>query len=187
MSRLLAACLSGLALAAILPAVTSAQPDYPRPKPGLWEDKMTMGDTGDPIRPEGLSIKMRICMDGSTQARVAPFRPPMPGGAPKASNCSQRNKKIIPGGYQIDFACTVGGKAARSSMMITGDFNTDIKVDSTVNVDGRETKMSSLAYWSGPCPASMKPGQVVNDTDMRRVVAARAAGRRAAPAGTDPR
>jgi hypothetical protein len=49
--------------------------------------------------------------------------------------------------------------------------------------------MSMLAHWSGPCPAGMKPGQVVTKMDMSgmaaAMAAAQAAGRRAAPAGAD--
>jgi hypothetical protein len=167
MSRLLAACLSGLALAAIAPAVTSAQPEYPHLKPGLWDDKMNTS---------GISMGVQMCMDESVASRAAAFRPPTPGGAPADSDCSKREMKPIPGGFQMDATCTVRGRTTRTSMVMTGNFDSDYKMDMTVTPDsGREVKISMAARWAGPCPASMKPGQVVTKMDMGGIAAAMAA------------
>jgi hypothetical protein len=148
-------------------------------KPGLWVDKMSMS---------GVSMGAQICMDGSMGPGTAGFRPPV-GGVPADRICSKQDMKPIPGGFQVDATCTVRGRTTHTSMVVTGNFQSDYKTDATVTPDsGRAYKMSLQARWSGPCPAGMKPGQVVADRDKAGIAAAMAAARAArgggAPAGS---
>ena len=181
MSRSLAVCLSGLALVAASPGLPSAQIEPPHLKPGLWQDRMDMG---------GVAMNMQMCMDESVESRAAAFRPPMQGGAAAAQACSQRDMKPIPGGFQVDTTCTVRGRPTHTSMTMIGDFQSGYKMDMTMTPDGGSAvRMSMVARWAGPCPADMKPGQVVTNMDMNGLGAAAAAiaaaRRSGAPAETD--
>jgi hypothetical protein len=171
MSRLFAVCLSGLALVAILPSLTSAQIDPPHLKPGLWDDKVDMN---------GMQIGMQMCMDESVEARAAAFRAPTPGGggaaAAAAQNCPQRDMKKIPGGFAIESTCIIRGHTTHTSMLVIGDFDSDYKMDIAIQPDsGKEMKMAMSARWTGPCPEGMKGGQVVTKMDMGGLAAAIAA------------
>jgi len=165
MSRLLAACLSGLALAAILPAVTSAQPEFPHLRPGLWDTAANLS---------GITLNVQLCIDESVEARAAAFRPPTAGGA--APDCPQRDIKQIPGGMDVEMTCSVRGRVTHTSMVVTGDFQNDYTMAMTMRPEGGpETKMVSMSHWAGQCPAGMKPGQAVSKVDMSGLAAAAAA------------
>ena len=176
MSRLLVACLSGLAFAAILPAVTSAQPELPNFKSGLWDSVMNLN---------GLEVKVQMCLDGPMAARDVALRSLSRGGG--AADCSQTDVKKIPGGTDMEMTCTVRGKVTHTSIVMMGDFQTGYTTNMTVQPEGGpETKIATVSHWISQCPADMKPGQVVTKMDLggiaAAVAAAQATGRRPAPA-----
>ena len=176
MSRLLAACLTGLTLVAVLPAVTSAQPDLPHLKPGLWDTAASLS---------GIKVNVQMCLDESVESQAVAFRPPSANGGPP--DCSQREVKPVPGGVDMEMTCTIRGRVTHTSMMVTGDFQSGYAMNMTLQPQGGpETTITSTAHWAGQCPAGMKPGQAVTKMDMSSLAAAAAAFGAARKGGAAP-
>jgi hypothetical protein len=178
MSRKLAVCLSGLALAFALPSLTSAQVETPHLKAGLWDAISSLG---------GIKVDVHMCMDDSAQSRAAAFR--LPAVARGGPNCSQKDTKQIPGGMDMEMICTIKGRPAHISMVVKGDFQSRYTMDMTMQPQGGpETRITTTSHWVGACPADMKPGQVISKMDFGSLAAAAAAaGQSEAPAAADAR
>jgi hypothetical protein len=145
------------ALAALLPAVAAAQPMR---KDGLWEMTMRMS------APVPSTVTTRQCTDSSHEKGGAAFR----NNGPQAAGVDCKAGPVGPvpgGGWTYSSTCTMRGMTMATTGMARGDFKTGYHMESTTRMTPApmpqmaETKMVMDAKWLGPCPADMKPGDVV--------------------------
>ena len=171
----MAAAMAGLALsgcgkggnstaaktAAAVPAPASA-PAAARPvrKAGLWEQTTEFGQ---------VKQASRICLDAATDAEMGLQ------AKPADSPCSQSEVKPVAGGWEFAATCDLGeaGKMV-SHGVATGDFGSAYRVEVESTTTGAAApqmngvrKFAIAAKWLGPCPADMKPGDIVLAGGMR--------------------
>src|SRR5581483_2788531 len=104
--------LLGASVVSGLIASAAARADeLPSRKPGLWEVKTSIGDSG-----RGLTVKQ--CVDAATdqllQSSAGPF---------SAQLCESREVKKSEGSITIDSRCKAGGKAASAHAVVSGSFD----------------------------------------------------------------
>jgi hypothetical protein len=144
---------------ALLCAVPALGAEALSRKPGLWEVKTSIENSGAPA---GL---IRQCVDAETdqmlQSSAGPFNP---------TACPQRNVQRLAETTTIDFACTVGGKPATAHSVVTGSFDSaytmTVKSESEA-LPGGKMSMTMEAKWLGPCLADQKPGDIVLSNGLK--------------------
>lgn len=136
--------------AAFLVAVPASADDAPLRKPGLWEVKTTIADSGR-------AVTVQQCIDAETdlmlQSSTGPFSTPL---------CASREVKKSDNGMTIDSQCSFNGKPASAHAVVTGSF--DSAYSMTVTAEGDDlpaTKMTMDGKWLGACAAGQKPGDVI--------------------------
>jgi hypothetical protein len=146
---------------AAAPAQEAATP--PARKPGLWEQKISSDET---------QLVTRMCLDAATDAKVKWWRSRTSG----RSGCAQETvTPHLGGGWQFHSVCSMGESGTvTSDGSATGDFSTHYKVEATAVTSGSAMpqangahRMSIEATWQGPCPADMKPGDMVMPGGMK--------------------
>lgn len=151
--RRLTASLVLLGLAAAQPAAADTLP--PR-KPGLWESKTDA---------EGAAMTVKQCIDAKTD-ELAKSAVSGPGGA--GSTCSKSTTTRTAAGYETETACKIGAISTEGRGLITGDFDSAIRMEMTTTLTGipgqaqpmtRKTVIESR--WLGPCEAGQKPGDII--------------------------
>jgi hypothetical protein len=129
----------------------------PRRKSGLWAISTTA---------MGRDQTIRTCVDQASDAEMAAW-----GQGAAQEDCTQNKvKPVAGGGWEFESVCTLanGGGTVTSHGTATGDFSSKyvVKVHSTTQgssmpqADG-EHDMQMTATWEGPCPADMKPGDML--------------------------
>lgn len=151
-SRLLKPLVMAAGLAALLPALSSAQPPGAHRKPGMWETTMSMGGRQ--------MMTMGMCTDEETERHYSLANPqPMGRGS---SDCTGMTPTPVPGGYHIEGTCNNAGHKTHMIGTIKGDFNTAYSMDMNTDVDGKaQPPVHMDAKWTGACPAGRKPGDMV--------------------------
>jgi hypothetical protein len=151
------ALLGGLAC-----AVAAARADeLPKRKPGLWEVTLHMAQGAMP--PQG----MKFCTDAATDAELYRF-----GINAAQGMCSRYDLHRSGDVATVDTECRMGDMkmTSRAVMTFTGDaaYKTDIQTHFDPPVMGRsDSTMTQEAKWTGPCPAEMKPGDLVGPNGMK--------------------
>jgi hypothetical protein len=145
--------LASVLLVAAASVALAGQTDQVFRKPGLWQIIWSTGPTGAPA--------MTMCVDAATDAVLHKYA--MGVGT---KTCSKNDVKI--GGKQItiDSVCPAAGTqiTAHSITTFTGDtaFHTVIAVHYQPPMMGEsDTTMTQDGKWTGPCPADMKPGDMI--------------------------
>ena len=130
----------------------------PKLRTGLW--RVTTG--GDASRGES-----RMCLDEAVQVRMNVVGAQAAGG-----NCGQTSMTPNPGGgwrYRsvCDYSASGGGTSVSEGVM-TGDLRTAYSSRTTVTTTGaavahmnRTANITAEGVYEGPCPADMKPGDMV--------------------------
>lgn len=135
--------------------------DLPKRKPGLWE--MTIipaeGQRGPPAS--------KVCIDAATDRELMRF-----GLGMTEQLCSKRELSISGSVATIDAVCKIGNsqQTSRSTIRYTGDsgYRTEIKAKFDPPFLGKsESTTIQEAKWTGPCPADMKPGDLVTGPGMK--------------------
>ena len=154
---------AGLVIAGSLACVTigARADDLPTRKAGLWEVTLHMASGNMPTQ------TMKFCTDAATDAELYKF-----GMNAAQGMCSRydlhRNGNVA----TVDTECKMGEMkmTSHSVMTFTGDtaYNTVIQSRSDPPMMGRaESTMTQEAKWTGPCPADMKPGDLVGPNGMK--------------------
>jgi hypothetical protein len=146
--------LAAAALAA--PAAVDAQTlDLPPRKAGLWEIATTVE------KPKGApAFTAKVCINAATDRELMDYGLKLTGNSCKSVTTRRDRESLI-----IDTDCTVGGKAARSHTVITGDLQSAYTLRLEGTMDGgskgpQATVMTQAATWkSADCPG-MKPGDM---------------------------
>lgn len=143
-------CLAPLAVSAL----PSAADTLPSRKPGLWESTIAGA-----ALPKG--TKVRQCIDEKTDKLAESTTAP-------GATCSKREIRKVEAGYEIETVCTVGGITAEGKGLISGDFDTSVKLAMTTTIKGipgmpkpltQETTITTTRL--GDCGAGQNPGDIV--------------------------
>ena len=134
-----------------------AQADtLPSRKAGLWESKTTTDDG---------TMSAKQCIDAQTD-QLAKNAVSGPGGANDA--CSKQIVTKTATGYETETACKFGQMSTEGKGVITGDFDSVIRMEMTTTVagiPGQEkplTRKSTIENrWLGPCEEGQKPGDII--------------------------
>lgn len=146
--------IAGLATTLLaLPSANAA--DKPMRKSGLWEIRVENTIDGQKM-PNLMTVQM--CVDQSKDDLTAE-----PGDMKKGDvrkQCSKMDMKHTGSGMVIDSVCTVGKHTATGRTVITGNFNSEYRMENTTRftppMQGMQTTSSvTTGKWLGPC----KPGQ----------------------------
>ena len=144
---LIALC-AGAAL--LFTAIQASADDAPARKPGLWEVKTTIQDSGR-------AVTVQQCIDAATdqmlQSSTGPFSAPL---------CTGRDVKKSEAGMTIDSKCSFNGKPASAHAVVTGSFDSAYTMAVTAEGDDLPaTKMTMDGKWLGACAAGQQPGDVI--------------------------
>ncbi len=138
--------------AAIVPAPTQ----WPRRKPGLWTQTMT-------LKAQGFTRSFRFCVDETSDQKM---------GLDTQSADTRCQRKSMTrgadGSWTVVSACDMGPAGqSQSTIHVAGDFNSRyaMEVDTTTTGAAQpamngEHKMSMTAEWSGACPTGWAGGDV---------------------------
>jgi hypothetical protein len=130
-----------------------AQTDQVSRKPGLWETRSTGA--------AGASITARMCIDAATDAAL--LKSAMGQGS---KGCSKNDVKSDGKQITADSVCTAGDTqiTVHSSTTLTSDTvaHTVVTVHYDPPLMGQtDTTMTQDGKWTGPCPADMRPGDII--------------------------
>lgn len=151
--------------AAVIVALFSSQPraeDFPVRKAGLWESTMRSGkDTKEPV-------PIKQCVDAKTDTGLLGMVSGM---------CDLKWKRAGDDRIEADTTCKVGSVTSSGKAVITGDFNTSIRAESTMTTSGagsvampggRAIDIPPVTQtivveskWIGPCEPGQKPGDTI--------------------------
>jgi hypothetical protein len=148
--------------------VRSPQPiaALPAPKAGLWRESLLRDG-----RELGLIGDMRACLDADARGRLSAM-----GGQAGKSMC--RNLSVTrdaDGGYHFSSACNLGpGGHVVTNGELTGDLASRYRVRSRTDTSGAvlasmngQHTIDIEANYLGPCPAEMRPGDVLIANGMK--------------------
>lgn len=143
--------------AAPAPAATAPAPaQWPKRKPGLWTQTMT-------LKAQGFTRSFRFCVDETSDEKMGLDTQ----GDDK--RCQRKSMtRGLDGGWTVISTCDMGPAGQTDSTIhVAGDFNTRYVMDVTSTTTGAaqpamngEHKMSMTAEWSGACPAGWTGGDV---------------------------
>ena len=148
---------------ATLAVASGADADQcPPRKPGLWQMTVTM--QGSPVPP----MTSKYCIDAATESALI-------SAGQNAANkmCSGETIRITGGTGTIDATCKFGNMTSTSHTVITfmGDAAYHSETRSHLSPPPKYVKSDHVtvndAKWTGPCPAGMKPGDIVMGNGMR--------------------
>jgi len=141
---------------------TFAPASIPARTPGLWEQKVSS---------RGATQASRICLDKATEARFTWWGQHAGQGACSHARVSPR----AGGGWTFASSCDMGEYGRTETRgEVTGDFAKAYKVSAQSIVSGARAAdmngthaMTLEASWRGPCPAGMRPGDILLPGGMK--------------------
>jgi hypothetical protein len=149
--------------AAVLAASLSANADpWPHRKSGLWQVTITMQNS--PMPP----MTSKYCIDQATETALLNTSQGM-----MRESCSKRDVHVMGGTGTIDTVCKFGKytQTAHTAVTFTGDSayrsQTLSHMSPAMPYGGADHMTSVDARWTGPCPPSMKPGDMIMANGMR--------------------
>jgi hypothetical protein len=129
--------------------------DLPPRKPGLW-DVTTVVE-----KPAGVPmVTAQMCLDPVTDRELMDYALKLSGNC-KSLTARREGKSLV-----IDADCTIGGKATKSKVVLTGDFQSayTARIEGTMDGGGSKGPQSMLttqtASWKGAGCPGMKPGDI---------------------------
>ena len=137
-------------------AGVAAAPTPPKRRPGLWEQTMSMS---------GMTQTSQLCVDAAVEQKLGWW-----SQQATRDMCSQQSFAPGPGGtWTFSSTCNMGsGGVTVTRGVASGDFAQAYQLDMTSTTTGAgapqmngEHKMTMKAAWKGPCPAGMRPGDMV--------------------------
>ena len=142
--------------AAASAAATPAPTRWPKRKPGLWTQTMT-------LQAQGFTRSFRFCVDATSDEKM---------GLDSQGDDKRCQRKSMTrgadGSWTVVSACDMGpaGKID-STIRVSGDFDSRYVMELTSTTTGAaqpamngEHRMSMTAEWSGACPAGWSGGDV---------------------------
>ncbi|WP_341678788.1 DUF3617 family protein [Niveibacterium sp. SC-1] len=147
--------LAVLAAFVIAPAVQAE--NLPQRKPGLWE--MQVSNAAQP----GKTPLIKQCIDAASDAELQRRSLQPMGGKVE---CSKQALKQTSTGWVSDSVCKLPQTTATTHAEMTGDLNSAYTVESKTSFDPplngmKQSEHKVAVRWIGPCPADMKPGDML--------------------------
>ena len=135
--------------------------DLPKRKPGLWEMTIVSADS------QRAAATSKVCIDAATDLELTRF-----GLGMTEQLCSKRELSVSGSTATIDTVCKIGTsqQTSHSTIRYTGNsvYRTEIKAKYDPPFLGKsETTTIQEAKWTGPCPADMKPGDLITGNGMK--------------------
>ena len=135
--------------------------DLPKRKPGLWE--MSAIAAND----KQSEVTGRVCIDAETDAAMTNFALGV-----TSQLCSKRDVRVTGNVATIDAVCQIGDsvQTSHSRITFTGDtaYRAEVRVHSEPPFMGiRDSTAGQVGKWSGPCPADMRPGDLVTGKGLK--------------------
>ena len=135
--------------------------DLPKRKPGLWEMTITSAEG------QRAATTNKVCIDAATDLELMRF-----GLGMTEQLCSKRDLSVSGSTATIDTVCKIGTsqQTSHSTIRYTGNsaYRTEIKAKYDPPFLGKsETTTIQEAKWTGPCPADMKPGDLVTGNGVK--------------------
>ena len=133
-----------------------AQPaQFPARRAGLWTMTINM---------EGMKIPPRtnkLCIDAATDAKLMKL-----GVAAKEADCTAMNISGTGNVRTVDSVCHMNGGEQHTHIMMTysgnGAYHMDMRSQFSPPIAGNgQSHIVQDAKWIGPCPADMKPGDMM--------------------------
>jgi len=134
---------------------------WPHRKPGLWQMTMTMQGASMP------PMSSKYCVDAATESALI-------SAGQNAANkmCSGATIHVTGSTGTIDATCKFANMTSTSHTVITFVGNTAYHSETRTHMSPpskyikSDNVMMNDAKWMGPCPAGMKPGDVVMSNGM---------------------
>ncbi|WP_020181275.1 DUF3617 family protein [Methylopila sp. M107] len=146
LARLAAA--AGLSLAFALPAGAE---ELPQRKPGLWESRS--------IGADGETVAKQCVGEGTDKAAV---------GVMTGKACAKNEVTKTAEGFKVETECQLGEIKASGSGVISGDFVSTVRTETTTTLTGAPGQSGPLtrktvieAKRLGDCEAGQKPGDII--------------------------
>jgi len=132
---------------------------------GLWEQKVTAG--------RDVQVT-RMCLDKGAEALLADA-----GDRLRGDHCTRSELTAMGGGeWRFLTVCRLGAGRVATSGTASGDFTkgyeiaaTSVAVGPGGGTPGTPRKISMQASWRGPCPANLRPGQMIGPGGRRLEIA----------------
>lgn len=134
----------------------------PERTPGLWAQKVSTA---------GIAQATQVCLDKAVEQRFTWWGQHAGQGA-----CSRTSITARPGGgWNFASTCDMGADGRTSTKgEVTGDFARSYRVTAQSTISGAQAPqmngthaMTLEASWKGPCPAGMKPGDMLLPGGMK--------------------
>lgn len=141
---------------------TSVSADPPRRRAGLWEQTLSTS---------GMHQVTKICLDDSVEKTTHWW-----GAQAGQSACThQQVSRKLGGGWEFSSTCSMGDAGTVTSHGVaSGDFTANYAMDIDSTTSGSPMpeangvhKMKLEGVWRGPCPADLKPGDMVLPGGMK--------------------
>ncbi|HWA60908.1 MAG TPA: DUF3617 family protein [Caulobacteraceae bacterium] len=125
-------------------------------KAGLWEQKVSDGQSAQVTR---------LCLDAASHTAIAYL-----GQSLNHDLCkSHTMTRAADGSWSFTSVCRQNGVDVTSKGVATGDFTKGYQIRMETQAPGEAPRRYVVdAAWKGPCPADMKPGDIVGP-DGRKV------------------
>jgi hypothetical protein len=138
-----------------VPTAPGAPALPPKRKAGLWEQTVSTG---------GMTQTSRLCVNAAVEEKLGWW-----SQQATQDRCAQTDFKPGAGGWTFSSTCDLGaGGKTVTKGVATGDFSSAYQMDMTSTTTGSTTqhmngehKMTMKAAWKGPCPADMRPGDMI--------------------------
>ena len=134
----------------------------PHRRPGLWAQTVSTA---------GMTQKSTLCVDAAVEAAMGWW-----GQQAASRPCARQSvTRGADGAWRIESQCDLGSAGmSRTTGVATGDFASAYRMDAQTITTGAAApqmngahKMTLEAAWQGPCPASMKPGDITLPGGMK--------------------
>jgi len=151
----------GVALS-LLAGAGVADPSFPPRKAGLWEMRIAGGEAQGTV--------MQHCVDAATDKALQDFGKRQPKMNRKF--CKEELRSEVGRLLVHQEVCTQSTQTVTTRVVITGDFNSQYRVQSVTTYDpprkAADTQdMVMEARWVGACAAGQKPGDMIMPGGMK--------------------
>ena len=145
-------------VAGVVFAASAAQAmpgDFPPRRAGLWDVTVNMESMKIPARTN------KMCIDAATDAKLMKL-----GVASKEADCTSMNVSGMGSTRVVDSVCHMNGGEQKNHIVMTFSGNSayhmDMQSQFSPPIAGKsQSHILQDAKWVGPCPAGMKPGDMM--------------------------
>lgn len=138
-----------------VPATSASAVNFPPRRAGLWDVTVNMESMKIPSRTN------KMCIDAATDAKLMNL-----GMASKEAKCTSMNVSGMGSTRTVDSVCHMNGGEQKNHIVMTyaGDsaYHMDMQSQFSPPIAGKsQSHITQDAKWVGPCPAGMKPGDMM--------------------------